>query len=89
MKTDASAEVSRTLVFGMNESGSKYYRIPAICTTKEGTLIAVADKIDDLRFYADAPVEYFNLQGMRVQGKLVPGIYIRRQGSEVTKVLVR
>lgn len=50
---------------------------------------ALAGKIDDLRFYADAPVEYFNLQGMRMQGKLVPGIYIRRQGSEVTKVLVR
>lgn len=39
---------------------------------------------------ADAPVEYFNLQGIRVNGdNLTPGIYIRRQGMEVTKVYVR
>ena len=34
----------------------------------------------------EAPVEYFNLQGQRVNGELAPGIYIRRQGSSVTKV---
>jgi len=38
---------------------------------------------------ANAPVEYFNLQGMRVSGKLVPGVYIVRQGSKVRKVLVK
>ncbi len=39
---------------------------------------------------ANAPVEYYNLQGIRVNGdNLTPGIYIRRQGSEVTKVFVR
>ena len=36
----------------------------------------------------DAPVEYFNLQGQRVNGDLAPGIYIRRQGSTVTKVRI-
>lgn len=34
-----------------------------------------------------APVEYFNIQGVRVQGDLVPGIYIRKQGTQVTKIL--
>lgn len=36
----------------------------------------------------NAPVEYYNLQGLRV---LNPenGIYIRRQGSKVTKVIIR
>ncbi len=36
----------------------------------------------------DAPVEYFNLQGQRVNGDLAPGIYIRRQGATVTKVRI-
>lgn len=37
----------------------------------------------------DAPAEYYNLQGMRVHGKLAPGVYIRRAGSATAKVLVR
>lgn len=37
---------------------------------------------------ANAPVEYFNLQGMRVDEPSA-GIYIRRQGSTITKVVVR
>ncbi|WP_302612387.1 hypothetical protein [uncultured Muribaculum sp.] len=31
-------------------------------------------------------VEYYDLRGVRVQGTLVPGIYIRRHGTEVSKV---
>lgn len=39
---------------------------------------------------SDAPVEYFNLQGIRVSASnLTPGIYVRRQGSSVVKVLVK
>ena len=39
---------------------------------------------------SNAPVEWYNLNGVRVNGEnLAPGIYIRRQGSEVSKVLVR
>ena len=36
----------------------------------------------------EAPVEYYNLQGQRVNGDLAPGIYIRRQGNTVTKVRI-
>lgn len=36
---------------------------------------------------SQAPAEYYNLQGMRIQGEPASGIYIRRQGSEVTKIL--
>lgn len=32
---------------------------------------------------------YFNLQGIRVNGDLAPGIYIRRQGNAAAKVLVK
>lgn len=37
-----------------------------------------------------APVEYFNLQGIRVTGNtLTPGIYIKREGSRTAKVCVK
>jgi len=39
---------------------------------------------------SDAPVEYFNLNGVRVNGEaLTPGIYIKRQGGKASKVLVK
>ena len=38
---------------------------------------------------ADAPVEYFNLQGIRVANPTPGQVYIRRQGDSATKVLVK
>lgn len=39
---------------------------------------------------ADAPVEYFNIQGMRVNNdNLTPGLYIKRQGTATSKILVK
>lgn len=35
---------------------------------------------------ANAPVEYYNLQGIRVSGD-EPGLYIMRQGNKVTKII--
>ena len=35
---------TKVLVFDMNEDGSKYYRIPAIATAADGSLVALADK---------------------------------------------
>lgn len=38
----------------------------------------------------NAPVEIYNIHGMRVyRDNLMPGIYIRRQGSKVEKIFVR
>lgn len=38
----------------------------------------------------NAPVEYYNIQGMRVNSDNLPaGLYIRRQGNKATKILVR
>lgn len=38
----------------------------------------------------DAPVVYYNLNGVQMDGdNLTPGIYIRRQGTETTKVVVK
>lgn len=39
---------------------------------------------------SNEPAVYFNLQGIRVPAEnLIPGIYIRRQGTETVKVLVK
>ena len=37
---------------------------------------------------ANAPVEYFNLQGIRVENP-ANGLYIRRQGNKVEKIYVK
>lgn len=44
--------------------------------------------IADVVAAENAPVEYFNLQGVRVENP-ANGLYIRRQGTNVTKVLVK
>lgn len=36
--------LSRSLVFNLGDNGSKFYRIPAVVTCEDGTLVAVADK---------------------------------------------
>ncbi len=38
----------------------------------------------------EQPIEWYNLQGVRVDGEnMVPGIYIRRQGNDVKKILMK
>ena len=63
-----------------------------ISITRDVT-VKVTEKagIDDiLENVSDAPAEYYNLQGVRVDGdSLAPGIYIKRQGGKSTKVLVK
>lgn len=48
-----------------------------------GAINSVADDTVD----ADAPVEYFNLQGMRVVNPSKGSLVIRRQGTKVAKVI--
>ncbi|MDE6197957.1 MAG: hypothetical protein K2F91_08865, partial [Muribaculaceae bacterium] len=44
--------------------------------------------IENVTTENNAPVEYFNLQGVRVANP-ENGLYIRRQGNKVSKVLVK
>nr|MBD5376645.1 fibronectin type III domain-containing protein [Bacteroides sp.] len=46
------------------------------------------DGISTITVEDAATAEYFTLQGVRMTGKLVPGLYIRRQGNEASKVIV-
>lgn len=46
--------------------------------------------IEDVVVDENAPVEYYNLNGMRVNGdNMAPGVYIKRQGAKATKVYVK
>ncbi len=54
----------------------------------DGRTVQAIENLDVDNF--DAPVEYFNLQGVKVSGEsLAPGLYIRRQGKVAEKVLVK
>lgn len=44
--------------------------------------------VDGIEADDNAPVEYYNLQGMKVKGD-EPGIYVRRQGAKTSKVIVK
>lgn len=62
-------------------------KIENVCKVKNADIVRGESGITDITAdNAAAPVEYYNLQGIRVanpQG----GIFIRRQGNEVTKVV--
>ena len=57
-------------------------------TTVEGIdTSAIDDVISD---NDNAPVEYYNLQGVKVPSEsLVPGIYVKKQGSKTVKIQVK
>lgn len=55
-----------------------------IAQEKTGTGIA------SIEADGNAPVEYFNLNGVQVKAdSMTPGVYVRRQGKNVTKVMVK
>ncbi len=58
------------------------FNLPVLYKKNESTMIA--DVIAD----ENAPVEFYNLQGVRVENPS-NGIFIRRQGNNVSKVLVK
>lgn len=47
MMTCAQNQTFRTPVYQMNDNGSKYYRIPALITAGDGSLLAIADRRGD------------------------------------------
>lgn len=45
--------------------------------------------VSDVAVDADADVEYYNMQGVKIEGQPAPGMYIRRQGTTATKVTIK
>ena len=45
--------------------------------------------VTDIMFNEDVEPIYFNLQGVRVEAPLTPGIYIVKKGNKVSKTIIR
>lgn len=83
--TAGNAEGVDKVVFSVSER-SDVSKI--IVELLDGDNVGIDDIMADDN--ADAPVVYYNLQGVRVNAdNLTPGLYIRSQGNKATKVLVR
>lgn len=56
----------------------------------DNVFLGTGTAVEGIAVDAAAPVEYYNLQGVRVNAEnLTPGIYVRRQGKVATKVIVK
>ena len=69
-----------------------YHAAPATLSTTEyakNEANTSTSGVADVAVDQEAEVEFFNLQGVRVEGELTPGLYIRRQGNQATKVIVK
>ena len=66
----------------------KYFGAPGLKNTKKYVLDVEVSGIENVEAADNAPVEYYNLQGIRV-AEPVNGLYIRRQGNTATKVYIR
>ena len=64
-----------------------------ILKAENGNLVAREDEdtgVAGVEADENAPVEYFNLNGVQVKAdSMTPGVYVRRQGKNVTKVMVK
>lgn len=77
---------TRSVIFAIPSDGTNSQVNSIEVSYVDGQLGALPTIGDD----CVAPVEYFNLQGVKVAGdNLMPGLYIMRQGSKVSKILVR
>ncbi len=59
-------------------------------TSADEALVLNTTGIENINTDKATPAEYYNIHGFRVDGSnLTPGIYIRRQGAETSKIIVR
>lgn len=91
------AEAEGKVVFEAENNGDKKYLhfyaqnpyhggkspITSILITRNGT----TDGVENVNASTTAPVEYFNLQGIRIDNPANGQVVIRRQGSEVVKIV--
>lgn len=80
--------------FTLEKAGTLYYYAQKGAIKSEIASVAVTGKqvstaIDTVVVDNDAEEEYYNLQGVRVNGDVAPGLYIVKKGNEVKKVIVR
>ena len=99
---EADQEVSHSFRFDLSKISSTLIpdrnklRVVAAVLDERGNVVnCTKDEVNDFDpnavegiFDANAPVEYFNLNGMKV-AEPTEGIYIRRQGGKAEKVIIR
>ena len=77
---EGAAKVVATAVAGQEtDNGRVDFKGIGVTLQKSGVV--------NVEFDTDAPVEYYNLQGVRVENP-ANGLYIRRQGNNVSKVIL-
>ena len=82
---DNPSNVGQTVI--VKGTLENYFSAPGVKNTEYVSGLST-NGIADIVADENAPVEYFNLQGIRVENP-ENGLYIRRQGNKVTKVIVK
>lgn len=88
-------KATSALISGLTEGKEYFYVVEGISNklhtpySNEISVTAGNAGIDDVTIDPNAPVEYFDLQGIRVSNPQSGRIYILRQGAKVVKSLVK
>lgn len=85
--------VGNALAVGINMDGemapARIWWDPVITIDRTFNIAGVENIAADAEFDQNAPVEYFNLQGIRVAQPEEGQLLIKRQGNKATKVVIR
>ena len=79
----------RSMLMYAKTSGKLYYASTDVSTITFKTITKEDNSVGDIIADNDAKVEYFNLQGVRVENPAAGQLVIKRQGSVVTKEIIR
>ena len=79
----------RSMLMYAKTSGKLYYASTDVSTITFKTITKEDNSVGDIIVDNDAKVEYFNLQGVRVENPAAGQLVIKRQGSVVTKEIIR
>ncbi len=72
---------------GESQNVSIYVTVGELTSNKESVVFTTTSGIDGINADDNAPVEYFNMQGIRVANP-ENGLFIRRQGGKIEKVFL-
>lgn len=88
IQSDKGVQRTIRLVNYMKNSPLYIHGIRVLQYTDNGNPFTPGSGVAGIEADENAPVEFFNMQGVKVSGD-EPGLYIRRQGSKTTKVVVK
>lgn len=90
------AQLQETYMYQSEDPAHDHYIVCGSFTITGNVNLSVAftsdyAAISDILFdAANGPVEYYNIQGVKIAAEqLTPGFYIARQGNKATKILIR